>query len=732
MRKFKLGRRSLSAAVAAAVALNLAVPALPISAVLAPSVFLYPTQALVPFLRFGHFSLERTHLTATRLLRRMLPRTIQGTVTEERSLTEQPGRQRFSDSFFGSILDRMLWHAHSPSLHNALLGLFMRLAQGPVYPLFHSFSQTALELTIQKQWEWSRQLARQLETRGIPRPEQFMAMTQAFDWQTSADAGDIERKTVGDFYAQWNRMRSVRRQASTQNSKPIFNPTPTFFPGSVPIIGLESLGGSLRYYIANKFPLAPNHFQIIAQSVRPQFFTVLDAQAAFDVLAKSQSTALRLFFNGWGAAASINHLHIQAFEATHPMPVERYAEAEPAAVLGLVAIRQQRPEWPGRATYFSSKNQDELATVLSRFIDILQARNIPHNILFAKEVDANGHSVFHAIVMPHKPGIEIVNGQEFHLVTEIGPQDIFGPFGFMETSGEFVATSLDAYNALTPSLMRAGLQQVMLDEKTTRDVTDMLVEELDNPEAIANARGIQMDSAQILENIYSTLFPGDPTRSGVPIAEDGPIPQRLRRLMAEQPNQVADILYRLRSGSPPTLTPLPNLWKRQSSGREWTEVIDTLYERLKGLSRTRHFYDNSAPAYADRTAGAPHQNLINHHLPAFMEGLPAGRILDVGSGAGAAVKWFHDQGRDVVGMDLSEPMIHEAQTRQPTVRADAWVRGDMRDWPFAHSALAGIWSVGSLHHVRPDERTAVVSNFFDSLEMGGRAFVSVKKGSVKW
>jgi SAM-dependent methyltransferase len=60
-------------------------------------------------------------------------------------------------------------------------------------------------------------------------------------------------------------------------------------------------------------------------------------------------------------------------------------------------------------------------------------------------------------------------------------------------------------------------------------------------------------------------------------------------------------------------------------------------------------------------------------------GRPGGRVLDLACGAGRHMLEFERRGIEVVGLDLSQPLLRQAQARRPHL---ALVRGDMRALPF--------------------------------------------------
>lgn len=88
-------------------------------------------------------------------------------------------------------------------------------------------------------------------------------------------------------------------------------------------------------------------------------------------------------------------------------------------------------------------------------------------------------------------------------------------------------------------------------------------------------------------------------------------------------------------------------------------------------------------------------------LETFEASLPAGRILDLGCGAGMpATAFMTRRGRDVTGVDVSEAQLALAREAFPEVR---FVRADMMELEVEPGSVAGVVALFSMIHL-PRER----------------------------
>ena len=140
---------------------------------------------------------------------------------------------------------------------------------------------------------------------------------------------------------------------------------------------------------------------------------------------------------------------------------------------------------------------------------------------------------------------------------------------------------------------------------------------------------------------------------------------------------------------------------------------------------TRASYDRVAAEYAQRiNEELEHKPLERKLLAEFAAGTP-GRIADVGCGPGHVAAYLHEQGAEVVGLDLSPAMVEQARALHPDVDLEV---GDMRALPLADGLLGGIVALYSLIHIPRAEVAAVLREFRRVLRPGGRLLVGFHIG----
>jgi SAM-dependent methyltransferase len=127
---------------------------------------------------------------------------------------------------------------------------------------------------------------------------------------------------------------------------------------------------------------------------------------------------------------------------------------------------------------------------------------------------------------------------------------------------------------------------------------------------------------------------------------------------------------------------------------------------LTGLRSTRQFYETHAEIYARATLPSRMPNLWGE-----MEArLPTGsRILDVGAGAGRDLRRLSVCGYQMVGIDLSFPLMRIA-TRIPSHIFD------------------GVWSIASLLHIARTEIVPTLEVIRAVMKEGGIFLASVRAG----
>lgn len=102
--------------------------------------------------------------------------------------------------------------------------------------------------------------------------------------------------------------------------------------------------------------------------------------------------------------------------------------------------------------------------------------------------------------------------------------------------------------------------------------------------------------------------------------------------------------------------------------------------------------------------------------------LEGARVIDVGSGEGALVRWLRGQGADAVGVECGEVMRARALAADPD-HPEAHVDGVGQDLPFEDETADVVVFSYSLHHVPGDEMRTALAEAHRVLKPGGRLFV---------
>jgi SAM-dependent methyltransferase len=142
-------------------------------------------------------------------------------------------------------------------------------------------------------------------------------------------------------------------------------------------------------------------------------------------------------------------------------------------------------------------------------------------------------------------------------------------------------------------------------------------------------------------------------------------------------------------------------------------------------------YNVVAKEYAERFADElEHKPLDRELLARFAsEVRDRGPVYDLGCGAGQTTVFLHDCGVSVRGLDLSEELLREAQTRRPDVEFEA---GDLLALPMADGSLAGVAAFYAIVHLSPAGLRRAFEEMHRVLQPGGRLLIAfhIGEGSI--
>jgi ubiquinone/menaquinone biosynthesis C-methylase UbiE len=114
-----------------------------------------------------------------------------------------------------------------------------------------------------------------------------------------------------------------------------------------------------------------------------------------------------------------------------------------------------------------------------------------------------------------------------------------------------------------------------------------------------------------------------------------------------------------------------------------------------------------------------------------------GPVCDVGCGPGEIAVYLKAHGCTVIGVDISEEMIREAQRLSPDIPFEV---GDMTQLRFADNSLAGITAFYAIVHCTYDDARDAFHEFYRVLQAGGVLLLTfhigtdvlhVEKGTIK-
>lgn len=120
------------------------------------------------------------------------------------------------------------------------------------------------------------------------------------------------------------------------------------------------------------------------------------------------------------------------------------------------------------------------------------------------------------------------------------------------------------------------------------------------------------------------------------------------------------------------------------------------------------------------------ESYLTQELKEFAELLESGdSVLDVGCAGGRDSKYLSDRGFKVTGIDLVDEFLESAVKYAPKAK---FINMDMCALSFPDNSFDGIWAAAVLLHLKRQEVSKAIKNFYRVLKPGGILFVGVKKG----
>lgn len=133
--------------------------------------------------------------------------------------------------------------------------------------------------------------------------------------------------------------------------------------------------------------------------------------------------------------------------------------------------------------------------------------------------------------------------------------------------------------------------------------------------------------------------------------------------------------------------------------------------------------------WADIPADAPMENANVYPLKYAQMTVKdrAGKILEAGCGAGRILRYYHDRGYDIVGMDFIAVAIDKLKEIDPTLKAEV---GDITNLRYADNSFKYLLAFG-LYHNLEDGLDKAVQETYRVVEPGGAVCASFRADNIQ-
>lgn len=142
--------------------------------------------------------------------------------------------------------------------------------------------------------------------------------------------------------------------------------------------------------------------------------------------------------------------------------------------------------------------------------------------------------------------------------------------------------------------------------------------------------------------------------------------------------------------------------------------------------QTIEYYNNSAETWANSHGGKEEKSYWETEMRKFLELLPKGKVLEIGSGTGKDASALIAMGYDYIGIDASEGLLKIAQERNPQT---TFKNVSVYDLDFPGNLFDGFWCVATLLHLPKSRIDEALKRIKTQIKPGGIGFISMKAGA---
>lgn len=147
----------------------------------------------------------------------------------------------------------------------------------------------------------------------------------------------------------------------------------------------------------------------------------------------------------------------------------------------------------------------------------------------------------------------------------------------------------------------------------------------------------------------------------------------------------------------------------------------------RNLREVKVAYDKIAADYAQRSFEPDEEESAEHKILNLFLQQVQGKVCDMGCGPGHNVRYVHDLGMPVMGVDLSPGMIAEARQRNPDLE---FLEASMYRLPIPNASWGAILALYSIIHIPRGEVISVLREFNRVLQPDGMLLLAFYVGEM--
>lgn len=138
--------------------------------------------------------------------------------------------------------------------------------------------------------------------------------------------------------------------------------------------------------------------------------------------------------------------------------------------------------------------------------------------------------------------------------------------------------------------------------------------------------------------------------------------------------------------------------------------------------KAQESYNTYSKIYAENTFPRLLQFQLNHFISLLSKNA---KILDAGCGCGRDTHYLTEEGFDVIGIDLSEPLLEEAKIR---TNLDKFKKMDFLNLEFPEESFDGIWCMAGISSIPKDKIPDAIKQFHKVLKKQGILYIDIREG----